>query len=84
MDEKLAGLAHRMNIVLGQPQASHRNFQSRHWADLRKLGQPCKFIVMHADTIIKLDIKRSESNQSWLLNVKFTGLAQNLQAGPKF
>ena len=38
MDEKLAGLAHRMNIVLGQPQASHRNFQSRHWADLRKLG----------------------------------------------
>ena len=36
---KVTGLAQK----LGQLEAVHRDFQSKYWADLKILGQPCNF-----------------------------------------
>jgi hypothetical protein len=36
---KVTGLAQK----LGQLEAVHRDFQSKHWANLNLLGQPCNF-----------------------------------------
>jgi hypothetical protein len=39
---KVTGLAQK----LGQLEAVHRDFQSKNWANLKLLGQPCNFYAL--------------------------------------
>jgi hypothetical protein len=43
---------------LGQLEAVHRDFQSKYWADLKLLGQPCNFYALEpcmGDTAIQAE-----------------------------
>jgi hypothetical protein len=68
---KVTGLAQK----LGQLEAVHRDFQSKYWANLKLLGQPCNF---YARVVLEIyeDAKGTprEQTMQWVVELLFPTL----------